>query len=74
MYRNSSTCPLLQPCACSEETQAVLLPAAAHVSGPQGSEVRADLVARVRAEIAGGRYETEERWHLALGRLLDSLE
>ncbi len=33
------------------------------------SEVRQDLVARVRAEIAAGTYDTEEKWEAALDRL-----
>jgi hypothetical protein len=37
-------------------------------------EVRADLVARVRREIAAGTYETPEKWDLALERLLRRLE
>ena len=31
--------------------------------------VRADLVARVRREIAAGTYDTPERWEAALDRL-----
>ena len=34
---------------------------------------RADLVARVRAEIALGSYETPEKLQLALARLLDNV-
>jgi len=37
-------------------------------------EIRADLVARVRREIAAGTYETEEKWEIALDRLLKRLE
>ena len=33
-------------------------------------EIRADLVARVRQEIAEGRYDTPEKWDAALDRLL----
>jgi hypothetical protein len=33
------------------------------------SEVRQDLVDRVRAEIAAGTYDTEEKWEAALDRL-----
>ena len=33
-------------------------------------EIRADLVARVRQEIAEGRYDTAEKWDAALDRLL----
>lgn len=32
--------------------------------------IRHDLVARVRAEIAAGTYDTDERWQLAEERLL----
>ncbi len=35
---------------------------------------RADLVARIRREIAEGVYETEEKLDIALDRLLDRLE
>jgi hypothetical protein len=34
---------------------------------------RADLVERVRREIAEGRYDTPEKWLAALARLLDQL-
>ncbi len=36
-------------------------------------EVRADLVARIKAEIASGTYETDERMEVAMDRLLDDL-
>lgn len=36
-------------------------------------DVRADLVARVRAEIAAGTFETPERLEVAVERLLDDL-
>jgi hypothetical protein len=36
-------------------------------------EIRAELVARVRQEIAEGRYETAEKWDEALDRLLARL-
>ena len=35
---------------------------------------RADLVARVRREIAEGTYDTPEKLEIALDRLLDRLE
>jgi hypothetical protein len=35
---------------------------------------RADLVARIRREIAEGTYDTEEKFEIALDRLLDRLE
>ena len=36
-------------------------------------EVRCDLVARVRREIAEGRYDTPDKWNAALDRLLARL-
>ena len=36
--------------------------------------IRVELVNRVRAEIAAGTYDTQERWEAALDRLLDRLE
>ena len=40
----------------------------------ESSEIRAELVARVRREIATGTYDTPEKWEAALGRLLQRLE
>lgn len=39
----------------------------------QVPEVRSDLVARVRAEIDAGTYETPEKLDIAVERLLDDL-
>lgn len=36
-------------------------------------DVRADVVARIRSEIAAGTYETPEKLELALERLLDEI-
>jgi hypothetical protein len=35
------------------------------------TEIRAELVKRVRREIAAGTYETPEKWQAALERLLE---
>lgn len=35
--------------------------------------IRHDVVARVRQEIASGAYETDEKWRIALGRLMDEI-
>ena len=43
-------------------------------SPPRGPEIRADLVERVRREIAAGVYDTPEKWAVALERLLKRLE
>jgi negative regulator of flagellin synthesis FlgM len=36
-------------------------------------DIRADKVARIKAEIANGAYETDEKLDLALSRLLDEI-
>jgi hypothetical protein len=41
---------------------------------PPDAEIRADLVERVRCEIAAGTYDTPEKWAIALDRLLARLE
>ena len=38
------------------------------------SGVRAELVARVRREIAAGTYDTPEKWDAALDKLLEHLQ
>jgi hypothetical protein len=58
----SSTCPT-HPCTLSR------------LADPSPPEpFRADLVERVRREIAEGVYETQDKWEAALDRLLDRLE
>ena len=39
----------------------------------EASDIRADLVARVRGEIANGTYETEAKFDAALDRLIDEI-
>lgn len=39
----------------------------------QASDVRTDLIQRVRQEIEAGTYETEERIDLTVDRLMDEL-
>jgi negative regulator of flagellin synthesis FlgM len=36
-------------------------------------DIRQDRVAQIRAEIASGTYETDEKLEVALGRLLDEI-
>jgi hypothetical protein len=43
-------------------------------SRPPERPIRADLVERLRREIAEGTYETPEKWEAALQRLLEQLE
>jgi hypothetical protein len=43
-------------------------------AAPPADGIRHDLVARVRAEIAAGTYDTEERWLAAEEQLLRRIE
>jgi hypothetical protein len=45
---------------------------AAELPGPDG--IRHELVARIRAEIAAGTYDTEEKWFAAEAELLRRIE
>jgi len=45
-----------------------------HPSSRPEQEIRADLVERIRREIAAGVYETPEKWAVALERLLERLD
>ena len=47
--------------------------AEAVIKAVENGEIRSDLVARVRSEIAAGAYETPEKLDAALDRLLDEL-
>jgi hypothetical protein len=72
MYRHGPVC-LQGPVSRSRPCWGDAAPAALLAEdGP--AEVRWDLVARVRREIAAGTYETPEKWQAALGRLLRRLE
>jgi hypothetical protein len=50
------------------------LAGAAALGAGRSDPMRLDLVARVRAEIAAGVYDTQEKWEIALDRLLARLE
>jgi hypothetical protein len=43
-------------------------------SGMSDRPIRHELVERIRREIANGTYESPEKWHAALQRLLQRLE
>lgn len=47
--------------------------AEAAASAAEGGEIRSDLVARVRSEIAAGTYETPDKMAAALDRLVDEM-
>lgn len=58
----------------SAADQVDISPAAeAAVQAAESGDIRADLVARVRGEIASGTYETAEKLDGALNRLLDEI-
>ncbi len=66
-----------EPAAAPPPARFARVPAAAAAPageqpGPDG--VRRDLVARVRAEIEAGTYDTPERWAAAEERLLRRIE
>lgn len=56
----------------SHDTPAAVevVPHAGHAEKPGPDGIRHALVARIRAEIEAGTYDTEERWALAEERLL----
>ena len=69
MYRHGPTClegPVTRKRPCWRETFGA-------DAVPEAAEVRADLVARVRREIAAGTYDTPEKLEAALERLLEDL-
>jgi hypothetical protein len=43
-------------------------------SVPGDPSIRAELVARIRREIAAGTYDSPEKWEVALDRLLERLD
>jgi len=62
------------PTGSAETDQVDISPAAeAAASAVEGAQVREDLVARVRSEIAAGTYETPEKTDAALDRLLNEI-
>jgi hypothetical protein len=69
MYRHVPIC-LHEPTAPAWLVPTGEAPVEAEPLRPQSAEVRHELVARVRAQIAAGTYETPEKWAAALARLL----
>ena len=58
----------------SSADQLDISPAAeAAIQAAESSEMRSELVARVRGEIASGTYETADKLDGALNRLLDEM-
>ncbi len=46
----------------------------ANASAFNASEIRLDLVNRIRSEIAAGTYYSDEKFEIALNRMFDSFE
>ena len=46
----------------------------ANAAAFNASEIRLDLVNRIRSEIAAGTYYSDEKFEIALGRMFDSFE
>jgi len=62
------------PATSGPADQLDISPAAeAAAQAAESGEIRSDLVARVRGEIAAGTYETAEKLDLALNGLLDEI-
>ena len=73
-HANSRTAGAKPSQTASPTDQLDISPAAQAASQvADGAEVRSDLVARVRNEIASGTYETPEKLDAALERLLDEI-
>lgn len=67
--RTSAPAPTAQPADQVEISAA----AEAAVHAAEGGDFRAELVARVRSEIAAGTYETPQKLAVALDQLLDEV-
>jgi anti-sigma28 factor (negative regulator of flagellin synthesis) len=46
----------------------------ANAAAFNASDIRLDLVNRIRSEIAAGTYYSDEKFEIALGRMFDSFE
>jgi anti-sigma28 factor (negative regulator of flagellin synthesis) len=67
-----------RPAAPAQGTQAtdqvdISAAAEAAMSAAEGGDFRADLVARIRSEIAAGTYETPDKVAVAVESLLDEM-
>ncbi|MEQ8208626.1 MAG: flagellar biosynthesis anti-sigma factor FlgM [Lacipirellulaceae bacterium] len=63
-----------RPAAPSQQADSVdISPAASAAANAADGEIRADLVARVKNEIAAGTYETPEKLDTALDNFLNEL-
>lgn len=63
------------PTPTAQPTDQVDISAAAEaaIHAAEGGDFRAELVARVRSEIAAGTYETPQKLALAMDQLLDEI-
>ena len=74
-HRTAAAAPAAEPGKTLRPTDELTLsPEATLISQLQDvPDVRADRVAQLRAQIAAGTYETEEKLNAALDRLLDEI-
>lgn len=74
-YSRPAAKPAAQPQVINHGEDAVELSAEALSAGGVGREtpVRADLVSRIRAQIADGTYETPDKLDIAIDRLAKDL-
>ncbi len=71
-FGTSSYSQPLEVIACKNDESAREIPTAdASVADTQ---IRWDLVHRIRRELAEGRYESHEKWQVALEKLLNHLD
>ncbi len=61
------------PAAAAETTNDLTIATSPTVAAVPEEDIRHDLVARVRREIAEGTYETPDKWETAIARLVNRL-
>ncbi|MGL4555361.1 MAG: flagellar biosynthesis anti-sigma factor FlgM [Gemmataceae bacterium] len=71
MYQYSSTCLMINNDRLANRAVSQR-PAVKGTTRPE-EDIRHDLVARIRAEIAAGTYETAEKLSVALDRMIDDV-
>ena len=73
-HSSRSTGSTSRPTSAGPADQLDISPAAeAAASAAESGDIRADLVARVRNEIANGTYETPDKLDAAISRMLDEM-
>lgn len=73
MYQYPSTCTMAQTARAGARRTRGVARAVKAVAGPEAG-IRQDLVARIRAEIAAGTYDTPEKMTAAMERMIEDVE